>query len=216
MAGRQPYADSRTRPRTCQNPMPPRREDGTTSWIDSWESYAEQRVREAIERGEFGNLPGSGKPLTLDDDNPFEGEMGPTFRLAHNAGVAPRWITIGQDVEASLATLDALLQAVPHAPNRAPEPSGATRNRGWWAWVKRVWCGPPRTARLRTRTPPVDARAVARARFLERAAHADELICAFNAQLPRGLAWLERPRLTPTMAAERFDRAWPPGGDGHA
>jgi hypothetical protein len=53
-----------------------------------------------------------------------------------------------------------------------------------------------------------EAKEVARARFLERAAHADARIRAFNAQLPRTLAWLERPRLTQSIAEARFDRAW--------
>ena len=30
----------------------------------SWESFVEKQIREAQERGEFDNLPGSGEPLT--------------------------------------------------------------------------------------------------------------------------------------------------------
>lgn len=33
-----------------------------------YESWVDRQVREAIERGEFDNLPGAGKPLHLDDD----------------------------------------------------------------------------------------------------------------------------------------------------
>ncbi|WP_040159072.1 DnaJ family domain-containing protein [Nigerium massiliense] len=32
-----------------------------------FESWIDRQVREAIERGEFDNLPGAGKPLDLDD-----------------------------------------------------------------------------------------------------------------------------------------------------
>jgi len=33
-----------------------------------YESWIDRQVREAIERGEFDDLPGAGKPLHLDDD----------------------------------------------------------------------------------------------------------------------------------------------------
>lgn len=33
-----------------------------------YESWVDRQIREAIERGEFDNLPGAGKPLHLDDD----------------------------------------------------------------------------------------------------------------------------------------------------
>jgi hypothetical protein len=33
-----------------------------------YESWIDRQIREAQERGEFDNLPGAGKPLSLDDD----------------------------------------------------------------------------------------------------------------------------------------------------
>ena len=191
--------------------MPPRREADITSWVESWESFAEQQVREAISRGEFDNLPGTGRPIDLGEDNPFEGDMGPAYRLARNAGVAPGWVSIGQEIETCLTALDALLQAVPRSPF-PPDHMGtqaAIPDPGWWGWLKQLWFGPPRSVGRVAAVPTRAVRAVARARFLARAAHADSRIRAYNAQLPRGLAWLERPRLTPAMAAARFDDAWP-------
>ena len=39
--------------------------------MKGYESYAERLIREAMERGEFENLPGKGKPLELpDNDDP--------------------------------------------------------------------------------------------------------------------------------------------------
>jgi DnaJ homologue, subfamily C, member 28, conserved domain len=40
----------------------------------SWESWIDRQVREATERGEFEDLPGSGEPIP-DLDRPFD-EMG--------------------------------------------------------------------------------------------------------------------------------------------
>ncbi len=33
-----------------------------------YESWVDRQIREAIERGDFDNLPGAGEPLQLDDD----------------------------------------------------------------------------------------------------------------------------------------------------
>ena len=35
--------------------------------VSQWESWVERQIREATERGEFDNLPGTGKPLNLSD-----------------------------------------------------------------------------------------------------------------------------------------------------
>jgi len=39
------------------------------------DSFAESRIREAIERGDFAKVPGSGRPLDLGEENPFAGDM---------------------------------------------------------------------------------------------------------------------------------------------
>lgn len=192
--------------------MPPRRDGDTTTWVDTWETFAEQQVRQSIERGEFDSLPGAGKPLDLGQANPFEGDSGPAHRLARNAGVVPRWVEIGHEVDECLAVLESLLHASQRGPALPTEALLVTPSApdGWRAWLHRLWFGPPRPTRAITAIPAVHAREVARARYMDRAAYADERIRAFNAQLPRGLAWLERAPVTPDMAAARFDHAWPP------
>ncbi|RME59693.1 DUF1992 domain-containing protein, partial [Candidatus Parcubacteria bacterium] len=44
------------------------------------ETIAEQRIREAQARGELDDLPGAGKPLALEEDNPF---VPPELRMAY-------------------------------------------------------------------------------------------------------------------------------------
>jgi len=65
-----------------------------------WESLIDQKIREAMERGEFDDLPGKGKPIDT-SENPFED---PELRLAHrmlrNAGFAPSWIEERKDIDA--------------------------------------------------------------------------------------------------------------------
>ena len=64
-----------------------------------WESLIDQKIREAMERGEFDDLPGKGKSLDT-SENPFED---PELRLAHrmlrNAGFAPSWIEERKDID---------------------------------------------------------------------------------------------------------------------
>lgn len=65
-----------------------------------WESLTEKNIREAIEKGEFDNLPGKGQPLDL-SENPFEDpDLRTVHRLLRNAGFAPAWIEERKDIEA--------------------------------------------------------------------------------------------------------------------
>jgi DnaJ family protein C protein 28 len=66
------------------------------------ESLTEKSIREAIEKGEFDNLPGKGRPLDL-SENPFEDpDLRTVHRLLRNAGFAPAWIEERKDIEAQL------------------------------------------------------------------------------------------------------------------
>lgn len=50
----------------------------------------EQRLSEAVSRGEFDDLPGAGKPLALDDDPLVPEELRLAHRILKNAGFVPR------------------------------------------------------------------------------------------------------------------------------
>ena len=67
--------------------------------MDRWESLVDQKIREAMEQGEFDNLSGKDAPIDL-SENPFED---PDWRTAHrlirNAGFAPAWIEERKDIE---------------------------------------------------------------------------------------------------------------------
>jgi hypothetical protein len=49
----------------------------------------EQRISEAIARGELSNLPGEGEPLELEDDRLIPVEQRMACRILKNAGVLP-------------------------------------------------------------------------------------------------------------------------------
>src|SRR3954471_18676493 len=71
--------------------------------MNRWESLIDQKIRQAIEQGEFDNLSGHGQPIDL-SENPFED---PDWRTAHrllrNAGFAPSWIEERKDIDNELA-----------------------------------------------------------------------------------------------------------------
>lgn len=90
------------------------------SGMNRWESLVERQIREAMEAGEFDNLPGKGRPVDT-SENPFEDpELRMAHRLLRNAGFAPPWIEEWKDIDAELERARTLLS---HA--------SALRERGW-------------------------------------------------------------------------------------
>ena len=57
--------------------------------MQTLDSLVERRIREAQERGEFDDLPGSGAPLALDDDPLVPEDLRVPYRLLKNAGFIP-------------------------------------------------------------------------------------------------------------------------------
>ena len=53
------------------------------------DELAEQHIKAALEKGELSNLPGSGKPLQLDDDSYVPPELRAGYRLLKNSGYLP-------------------------------------------------------------------------------------------------------------------------------
>lgn len=64
---------------------------------------AEQRILEALERGELDDLPGAGRPLELDDDTLVPAEMRLACRVLKNAGFVPREVTLRRELLAAAA-----------------------------------------------------------------------------------------------------------------
>jgi len=47
---------------------------------------AEQRIQDALRRGDLSNLPGSGQPLYLDDDASIPADLRMAYKLLKNGG----------------------------------------------------------------------------------------------------------------------------------
>ena len=74
----------------------------------AFEIIAEQRIREAIERGEFDRLPGAGQPLKLEDDAMIPPELRVAYKILKNAGCLPPELELRKEI----VTLRDLLRAV--------------------------------------------------------------------------------------------------------
>jgi hypothetical protein len=62
------------------------------------EKIAEKKIREAIERGEFANLPGAGKPLRLEDDSMIPEDLRVAYKILKNAGCIPPELELRREI----------------------------------------------------------------------------------------------------------------------
>jgi len=71
-------------------------------YMVSTEDLVEEKIRKAMERGEFSNLEGKGKPLNL-EERPFEDPaMRIPFKILKDAGFAPYWIELSKEIDAEI------------------------------------------------------------------------------------------------------------------
>ena len=59
---------------------------------------AERRILEAMERGEFDNLPGKGKPIVQEDLSAVPEELRMAYKVLKNAGCVPPEIELTNEV----------------------------------------------------------------------------------------------------------------------
>lgn len=83
-------------------------------------TLVEQRIQAAMERGEFDNLPGQGKPMPLSDNPHMEPGQQPAFNLLQHNGMAPEWIERDKAIRQGLKTAQARLRRAWEKRQRAP------------------------------------------------------------------------------------------------
>ena len=62
------------------------------------ETLAEQRISEAIARGELDGLPNQGRPLELDDDSMVPPSLRAAYRVLKNAGYLPEEMELRREI----------------------------------------------------------------------------------------------------------------------
>lgn len=175
--------------------------------LEAWEDWVDRLIRDAMERGEFDNLPGHGKPLHI-DESPHAGGLEVGFGLLKNAGVAPYWIELDKEIRAAreeIAALEGRIAAARRAPASPPE-GIAPPKRKWWE---------PRPHGPAKSGDPVQSRELQRLRlraeYIALTEELDRRIARFNAAIPRDLWQLERPRQAADDAGATFDHLWEHG-----
>ena len=58
---------------------------------------AEERIQEAIERGELRNLPGEGKPLEIEDLSHVPEDLRTAYIMMRNAGIVPEEVQLAKE-----------------------------------------------------------------------------------------------------------------------
>ena len=76
--------------------------------MDIFIKIAEQRIREAVEKGEFDNLEGRGKPIVFEDETWIPEDLRPAYRILRNAGCLPQELELRKEV----MTLRGLLETI--------------------------------------------------------------------------------------------------------
>lgn len=66
--------------------------------MDILRMLAEERIAEAIRKGEFDNLPGAGKPLPPDDMDSVPEELRVSYKLLKNAGMIPEEMQLRKEM----------------------------------------------------------------------------------------------------------------------
>lgn len=63
-----------------------------------FDKIAEERIREAIEHGEFDDLPGRGKPLKLEDDSHLPADLRLAYKILKNANCLPPELELRREI----------------------------------------------------------------------------------------------------------------------
>jgi hypothetical protein len=66
--------------------------------MEIFRKIAEQRIIEAMERGDFDDLPGKGKPLKLEDDSWVPEDLRAAYRVLKNAGCLPPEMELKKEI----------------------------------------------------------------------------------------------------------------------
>ncbi|QDF95413.1 hypothetical protein CJ010_02020 [Azoarcus sp. DD4] len=76
--------------------------------LSVFDILAEQRIAEALRRGEFDRLPGAGRPLVFDEEPLLSAEQRMANHILKNAGMAPPEIGLRKEIAALRAQLETL------------------------------------------------------------------------------------------------------------
>ncbi|RKU32464.1 hypothetical protein C6496_23990 [Candidatus Poribacteria bacterium] len=69
-----------------------------------------KQIQEAMERGDFKDLPGKGKPQQFDDNPYISPEVRMVNQMLKDKGFAPRWIEVDKEIRAETEQAEKLIE----------------------------------------------------------------------------------------------------------
>ncbi len=82
--------------------------------MGQFEDLVERRIRSAMEDGAFDDLPGRGRPLSLDDDALVPEDLRSAYRVLKNAGFLPEAL----ELRRQMVDIHRALEQIPDAEGR--------------------------------------------------------------------------------------------------
>ncbi len=79
-----------------------------SSIFEAFDKIAEKKIREAMDNGEFDDLPGKGKPLELEDDRHLPQDIRLAHKILKNADCLPPELELRKEI----LTIEELLDGV--------------------------------------------------------------------------------------------------------
>jgi Domain of unknown function (DUF1992) len=80
---------------------------GYSRLVDFLARIAEARIAEAMERGDFEDLPGKGRPLELEDLSRLPADMRLSYKVLRNADVVPPEVELRRELYSLGRLIDA-------------------------------------------------------------------------------------------------------------
>ncbi len=74
----------------------------------SFHLIAEKRIKEAMQQGQFDNLPGKGKPLVFEDDSMIPEDLRMAYKILKNAGFIPPQLQTEKEIRQAVDLLENL------------------------------------------------------------------------------------------------------------
>ena len=68
------------------------------SLFSAYHKLIEEKIQDAIRRGEFDNLPGRGEPLELEDDSHLPDDLRLAYKILKNADCLPPELQLRKDI----------------------------------------------------------------------------------------------------------------------
>jgi len=82
--------------------------------LPGYEKIVEQRIKEAMEKGEFDDLPGKGRPIPLEDDSHVPEDLRLAYKVLKNADCLPPELLEKKEI----LQMEDMLSMIPDAKER--------------------------------------------------------------------------------------------------